>query len=143
MVLIAIWVGTLAAGIGSVWIAAALSFGALARYTQHMLSLAAGALLATAFLHLLPEAFESQAGAHDLFLTLLVGLGLYLAMRHFFAMGGTRLSGVMAGTQTQPAVLAFAQERTGGDQRVALGYALVFPAAMITKIIAATLLVTL
>ena len=74
MVLIAIWVGTLAAGIGSVWIAAALSFGALARYTQHMLSLAAGALLATAFLHLLPEAFESQAGAHDLFLTLLVGL---------------------------------------------------------------------
>jgi zinc and cadmium transporter len=37
----------------------------LARYTQHMLSLAAGALLATAFMHLLPEAFESQAGAHD------------------------------------------------------------------------------
>ena len=80
MVLIAIWVGTLAAGIGSVWIAAALSFGALARYTQHMLSLAAGALLATAFLHLLPEAFESQAGAHDLFLTLLVGLVFFFLL---------------------------------------------------------------
>ena len=74
MLLVAILLGTLAAGIGSVWLAAALSFGLLARYTQHMLSLAAGALLATAFLHLLPEAFESQAGAKALFLTLLVGL---------------------------------------------------------------------
>ena len=65
---------TLAAGIGSVWVAAALSFGALGRYTQHMLSMAAGALLATAFMHLMPEAFESQAGARALFATLLVGL---------------------------------------------------------------------
>lgn len=74
MILIAIIVGTLTAGIGSVWLAAALIFGVLARYTQHMLSLAAGALLATAFLHLLPEAFESQVSPHDLFITLLVGL---------------------------------------------------------------------
>ena len=65
MILIAILIGTLVAGIGSVWLAAALSFGALARYTQHMLSLAAGALMATACLHVLPEAFESQAGAKD------------------------------------------------------------------------------
>ena len=57
MTLLAILFGTLVAGIGSVWLAAALSFGVLARYTQHMLSLAAGALLGTAFLHLLPEAF--------------------------------------------------------------------------------------
>ena len=70
----AIVMGTLTAGIGSVWLAAFLSFGLLARYTQHLLSLAAGALLATAFMHLLPEAFESQSSAHDLFLTLLVGL---------------------------------------------------------------------
>ena len=70
----AIVIGTLTAGIGSVWLAAFLSFGLLARYTQHLLSLAAGALLATAFMHLLPEAFESQSSAHDLFLTLLVGL---------------------------------------------------------------------
>jgi zinc and cadmium transporter len=74
MTLLAILVGTLVAGIGSVWLAAWLSFGVLSRYTQHMLSLAAGALLATAFLHLLPEAFESEAGAHELFLTLLIGL---------------------------------------------------------------------
>jgi zinc and cadmium transporter len=80
MILIAILVGTLVAGIGSVWLAAALSFGALARYTQHMLSLAAGALMATAFMHLLPEAFESQASAHDLFLTLLVGLVFFFLL---------------------------------------------------------------
>lgn len=65
---------TLTAGIGSVWLAAALSYGVLRRYTQHMLSLAAGALLATAFMHLLPEAFEGQADAKSLFMTLLAGL---------------------------------------------------------------------
>jgi zinc and cadmium transporter len=80
MVLVAILLGTLTAGIGSVWVAAVLSFGLLARYTQHMLSLAAGALLATAFMHLMPEAFESQAGAHDLFITLLVGLVFFFLL---------------------------------------------------------------
>jgi zinc and cadmium transporter len=80
MTLIAILMGTLAAGIGSVWLAALLSFGVLARYTQHMLSLAAGALLATAFMHLLPEAFESQAGAKELFATLLVGLVFFFLL---------------------------------------------------------------
>jgi zinc and cadmium transporter len=74
MTLLAILVGTLAAGIGSVWLAAWLSFGIVSRYTQHMLSLAAGALLATAFLHLLPEAFEAGVEPHNLFVTLLFGL---------------------------------------------------------------------
>ena len=37
-------------------------------------------MLATAFLHLLPEAFESQAGAHDLFLTLLIGLVFFFLL---------------------------------------------------------------
>jgi zinc and cadmium transporter len=63
--LFAILLGTLAAGIGSVWLAAALS-SSLARYTQHMLSLAAGALLGAAFLHLLPEAFEGAVHLHAL-----------------------------------------------------------------------------
>jgi zinc and cadmium transporter len=80
MSLLGILVGTLVAGIGSVWLAAWLSFGVLNRYTQHMLSLAAGALLATAFLHLLPEAFESEAGAHELFLTLLIGLVFFFLL---------------------------------------------------------------
>ncbi|MEK9803917.1 MAG: ZIP family metal transporter, partial [Curvibacter sp.] len=73
-------IGPPAGGIGSVWLAAALSFGVLARYTQHMLSLAAGALLGTAFLHLLPEAFESEFGAHELFLTLLVGVVFFFLL---------------------------------------------------------------
>ena len=74
MNLIAILIGTLIAGVGSVWIAATLSFGVLARYTQHMLSLAAGALLATAFIRLLPEGLESGVEVHVLSATLLAGL---------------------------------------------------------------------
>jgi zinc and cadmium transporter len=80
MTLLAIVMATLAAGIGSVWLAAALSFAMLARYTQHLLSLAAGALLATAFMHLLPEAFESQAGAKELFATLLIGVVFFFLL---------------------------------------------------------------
>jgi zinc and cadmium transporter len=74
MNLLTIIIATLCAGVGSVWLAAALTYGVLARYTQHLLSLAAGALMGTAFMHLLPEAFESQAGAKALFATLLGGL---------------------------------------------------------------------
>lgn len=80
MTLIAILMGTLAAGIGSVWLAAALSFGTLARSTHNMLSLAAGALLATAFMHLLPEAFESKSSPQDLFMTLLIGLVFFFLL---------------------------------------------------------------
>ena len=76
----AILLGTLVAGIGSVWLAALLSFGVLARFTQHMLSLAAGALLSTAFLHLLPEALESQTSADDLFAVLLAGLVFFFLL---------------------------------------------------------------
>jgi zinc and cadmium transporter len=80
MILLSILTGTLLAGIGSVWLAAVLGFGVLARYTQHMLSLAAGALLGTAFLHLLPEAFESAASPHALFMTLLIGLVFFFLL---------------------------------------------------------------
>jgi zinc and cadmium transporter len=89
MTLIAILAATLAAGIGSVWVAAGLMrLGFLSRPDarqggvgpQHLLSLAAGALLATAFMHLLPEAFESQAGAKELFSTLLVGVVFFFLL---------------------------------------------------------------
>ena len=69
--------------------------------------------------------------------TSIMAVGLYAAMRSIFKMGGTRLSGLLGGAQTQPAVLAFANGRTGADPRVALGYALVYPVAMITKILVA------
>ncbi len=85
MTLVAIILATLAAGIGSVWLAALLMRLGLGGRTdsvgpQHLLSLAAGALLATAFMHLLPVAFESQAGAHDLFATLLVGVVFFFLL---------------------------------------------------------------
>lgn len=80
MTLLAILLGTVIAGVGSVWLAALLIFSVLSRYTQHMLSLAAGALLATAFMHLMPEAFESQTSAHDLFAVFLVGLVFFFLL---------------------------------------------------------------
>ena len=50
-------------------------------------------------------------------------------------------AGMVAGIQTQPAVLAFAAERAEGDERVDAGYALVFPLAMILKLIIVQLLI--
>jgi zinc and cadmium transporter len=84
MTLLLIVVGTLVAGMGSVWLAALLAYALLARFTQHLLSLAAGALLATAFTRLLPEAFEhaAEAGlsAQLLFAVLLVGLVFFFLL---------------------------------------------------------------
>ncbi|MDB5873800.1 MAG: zinc/iron permease [Ramlibacter sp.] len=89
MTLIAILIATLAAGIGSVWLAAGLMrLGFIARGDEgpshlgphHLLSLAAGALLATSFMHLLPEAFESQTGPKALFATLLVGVVFFFLL---------------------------------------------------------------
>ena len=84
MTLVAIILATLAAGIGSVWVAALLMGLGGGRapgiMPQRLLSLAAGALLATAFMHLLPEAFESHGKAHDLFVVLLVGLVLFFLL---------------------------------------------------------------
>jgi zinc and cadmium transporter len=84
MTLISILVGTLIAGMGSVWLAALLAYALLSRFTQHLLSLAAGALLATAFTRLLPEAFElsleSGVSAQALFAVLLVGLVFFFLL---------------------------------------------------------------
>ncbi len=84
MTLISILVGTLVAGMGSVWLAALLAYALLSRFTQHLLSLAAGALLATAFTRLLPEAFEQAmhagASAQALFAALLVGLVFFFLL---------------------------------------------------------------
>ena len=84
MTLISILVGTLIAGMGSVWLAALLAYALLSRFTQHLLSLAAGALLATAFTRLLPEAFElsveSGVSAQALFSVLLVGLVFFFLL---------------------------------------------------------------
>lgn len=73
-------------------------------------------------------------------ITVSVSVGTFIVMRRVFAMGRTRLSGLLAGVHTQPAVLAFANGRTGYDSRVAHGYALVYPAALIAKILIAKVL---
>ena len=85
MDLLAIIVATLAAGTGSVWIAALLMrFGVRTGgggvNPQHLLSLAAGALLATAFMHLLPEAFEGGVEPSRLFAVLLFGLVFFFLL---------------------------------------------------------------
>jgi putative transport protein len=43
----------------------------------------------------------------------------------------------MAGSQTQPAVLAYVNEHTNDDPRVNLGYAVAYPVAMIVKVLIA------
>jgi zinc and cadmium transporter len=85
MNLLAIIAATLVAGIGSVWIAALLlrvgvRSGGGGVNPQHLLSLAAGALLATAFMHLLPEAFESRIEPGLLFGVLLFGLVFFFLL---------------------------------------------------------------
>lgn len=74
MTLAWIVLATLAGGLLSVTIAASLTVSVLGRIVKGMVSLSAGVLLGTALLHVLPEAFESEAGARELFLTLLGGL---------------------------------------------------------------------
>jgi len=85
MNLLVIIAATLVAGIGSVWIAALLlrvgvRSGSGGVNPQHLLSLAAGALLATAFMHLLPEAFESRIEPGVLFGVLLFGLVFFFLL---------------------------------------------------------------
>lgn len=85
MNLIVIIVATLVAGIGSVWLAALLLKVGVRSDSggvnpQHLLSLAAGALLATAFMHLLPEAFESGIEPALLFGVLLFGLVFFFLL---------------------------------------------------------------
>lgn len=72
--------------------------------------------------------------------TAVTAVVLIVGSRLLAGVFGPRLAGVLAGSQTQPAVLAYANESTHEDPRVNLGYALVYPAAMIVKVIVAPLL---
>lgn len=74
MTLLYIVLATLAGGVLSVVVAASLTVGLLTRVVKSLVSLSAGVLLGTALLHVLPEAFESKAEPHELFMTLLGGL---------------------------------------------------------------------
>lgn len=74
MTLLYILAATFAGGLLSVVIAASLTVSVLSKVVHHLVSLSTGVLLGTALLHVLPEAFESKASPHALFITLLVGL---------------------------------------------------------------------
>ncbi len=99
-------------------------------------SLAGGELL---------TALRSPAGLGVILLgittTVLTGIAVVLSARRL-GLGGPRVAGMVAGAQTQPAVLAFARDRTA-DERVMVGYAVAMPVAMIVKIIVAQVLAAL
>ncbi len=67
---------------------------------------------------------------------------LLFAGRRLLGLGGARLTGTLAGLETQPAVLAFANEQSD-DDRVSTAYAIVFPVAMLLKILLAQLIALL
>lgn len=81
-----------------------------------------------------------KAAVVGLVITSSVGLLMLVLGRRLNHLGGTEHAGVIGGGATQPAILAFANERTGFDTRVGLGYVLVYPAAMIAKILLAQVL---
>lgn len=72
-------VATLAVAFVSIGLAAYLSFRVLGAFVNRMVSFSIGILLATAFLHLIPEAFESGAALRELCAVMLAGLfGFFL-----------------------------------------------------------------
>ncbi len=74
MTLLHIVLATLMGGLLSVLLAALVTEVVLGRLVKHLVSLSAGVLLGASLLHVLPEAFESQASSQELFLCLLGGL---------------------------------------------------------------------
>lgn len=74
MTILFIILGTFIAGVGSVFIASFIAWKIMARFSDYLLSFAAGTLLATAFLNLLPEAFEISSSSAELMPWLLAGL---------------------------------------------------------------------
>lgn len=80
--LLYILLANLVAGLVSIFGAALLSFHLLTNLVKRMVSFSVGLLLSTAFLHALPEAFESDADPHLLCSFLLFGLlGFFLLER--------------------------------------------------------------
>ncbi len=94
----------------------------------------------------LAEALRTATGlvllAFGAGLTLIAAVALVLLGRAL-DLGSARLAGTIAGAQNQPAILAFAVERTDGDDRVNLAYALLFPPTFIAKILCAQVLASL
>lgn len=73
-ILISILLANLISGVVSIASAALLSFSLLSYVVHRMVSFSVGLLLATTFLHALPEAFSSDANPRLLCVFLLAGL---------------------------------------------------------------------
>jgi putative transport protein len=89
----------------------------------------------------------SQGGGLNIFIagaiiTLLTAFGTLWVGHKVLKIPMGLLTGMLAGLQTQPAVLGYALEQSGNDLPN-LGYAAVYPLAMIVKILAAQIIITL
>lgn len=94
----------------------------------------AGGRAGAAFITAVSSPLGWKLIAAGLVLTAFHGLVLLFLMLRFVRCSGEQFGGFVSGSQTQPAVLAFANAMTKNDERVALSYALVFPVAMVVKI---------
>lgn len=90
------------------------------------------------------EAMSSPLGLELLLVGALVttffGLAVVLGGKYVADFTSDKLAGVLAASQTQPAVLGFVTEKSHDRTDVNLGYALVYPLAMIAKVILAPLI---
>jgi putative transport protein len=93
------------------------------------------------------HAFANAVGSWTGLQTVAAGAGVSLTLvvsgclliRRWLGSPADEAAGSLAGLQTQPAVLAAAQARAVDPAVVALGYALLYPAAMIAKLLVAQL----
>lgn len=149
--------GGFSLGTGGGALLAGLVFGAVGRVgpvlltTTHQAALTLRQLGLVVFLAAVGtrsgEAFASSAfswsGARTVALGLVVtSAAMAVALivgRRWCAFEGAALAGAVAGAQTQPAVLAFTEQRAPADPAVPVGYTSVYPAAMLLKIVAAQL----
>ena len=96
-------------------------------------------------------AFSSAVTQPSALFVIVAGAAVTTAALTVFLLGGARvlrlpprtLVGVLAGMQTQPAVLAYASGELEDERALSLGYASVYPLAMIAKIAIAQVLIAL
>ena len=96
-------------------------------------------------------AFSSAIAQPAALLAIATGAAATTAALGVLLVGGRRLLrlpaatlvGVLAGMQTQPAVLAYASEQLDDEHELTRGYASVYPLAMIAKIAIAQILISL
>lgn len=152
------WPGGLQLGAAGGTLIAGLVLGAIGRVRRvlfamsHQASLTLRQLGTVVFLAAVGTragaAFSEAAFSWEGLRTVLLGFAItavamsiaLITARRWCGLQGGGLAGAIAGAQTQPAVLAFAQEQTGGSDQVAVGYTSLYPAAMVLKIVAAQLL---